>query len=251
METPVEVNTASPESDRAAQLLADVRAAWAAMRTAPEVARLQDRLAELGAIIVFGGFPRRIARKRWDTHDRDIDVVVDTARLDDLEVVCADHTVRRNRFGGFALRVGGIPFDVWALGEMWAFRHHVCSGDATPATLPRTVFQSSDALAVDLTRGQVHEAGFWRTEDTRTLEVVCTATPVPSLCAVRLVVTAVEDDLKLGTIAREFLHIQLGRALTWPRVRDIQLDHYGQSRITEAQWIAALAANEIAPADPT
>ena len=98
---------------------------------------------------LFGGVVRDIVVKSPWVETRDIDIVVAEVSTEDLENAFADVLVRKTRFGGLTLNMGGWLFDVWPLASTWGCKFFPLFAHSF-SVLPRTTFFSVEAIAIEL-----------------------------------------------------------------------------------------------------
>src|ERR1700694_1912278 len=93
---------------------------------------------------VFGGALRDILRPDSLTASvRDVDIVVGTNDLRYLTEQCEQYVLGQNRFGGYRLKIGPVPVDIWAVEETWAFRKTLVL-PLSFYSLPKTTFLNID-----------------------------------------------------------------------------------------------------------
>ena len=114
---------------------------------------VQDlRQSQIPAVL-FGGTLRSLLVSRVfqgkPGRPRDIDIVVAGTTMSQLEERFGDIVARRTRFGGLRLQRGIWQFDLWPVGETWAFKHGHVGGAADFAALPRTTTFNLEAVAVE------------------------------------------------------------------------------------------------------
>jgi len=217
---------------RVSRLLAD-DAAWKTPR-----AELLSRLAQSDKqAFLFGGAVRDLML--WSPYHafRDIDVVVDGATTDTLQVEFGPHVVRRTRFGGLHLDVEGWLFDLWPLADTWAFREYPTLLRPRPEELPSTTFMTVEAVVVSLSSKpghprQVFESGFFEALVTRTIELNFEHNPYPKLNAVRTLLTASRLGFAIGPRLVRFLSDQVRRS-EMEELVEVQRRHYGRVLLDE------------------
>jgi hypothetical protein len=195
----------------------------------PLLAALQ-RLTDRGLHgVIFGGTLRDLMVNGPSTGLRDIDVVVDGASVVELERLFSDVVVRKTRFGGLNLNVGGWMVDIWPLSDTWALRELPITGRDFES-LTRTTFLNVEAVTIDLavrhrTR-TVYAQGFFEAVRSRTLDINLEENPFPELAAIRALITAsmLQYDLS-RRLARYVIHYTNRTPLE--QLVQIQFSHYG------------------------
>lgn len=198
------------------------------------------RRANIHAVL-FGGTLRsllvsRIFQSR-PGRPRDIDIVVSGATLSQLEEQFGDAVARRTRFGGLRLQRGIWQFDVWPVGETWAFKHAHVGGTADFAALPETTTFNMEAVAVE---AWPHSGGrqtlysgndqFFQGILSRTIELNLAESPFPELTVVRGLIMASEARLKIGPRLAAYIG-EVGPSMNEGGVERIQIGHYGHARM--------------------
>jgi hypothetical protein len=190
--------------------------------------------------VLFGGTLRSLLTARLFEgrrgRPRDVDVVVSGAPLADLEERFGSILSRRTRFGGLQLRRGHWQFDVWPVGDTWAFKHDQTT-EASFAELPSTTTFNLEAIAVEAWPTGSRSRALFSGEDqffegilSRTLELNRDDSPFPELTVVRGLVMASELRFKIGPRFARYVR-EAGRSLTEERLDHVQGSHYGHARL--------------------
>jgi hypothetical protein len=145
---------------------------------------------------------------------------------------------RRTRFGGLRLQHRLWQFDVWPVGETWAFKHDHSVGTADFAGLPTTTTFNLEAVAVEAWpypgRGRALFSGddqFFEGILSRTIELNREENPYPELTVVRGLILAGELDFRIGPRLTAYIG-EVGASMNEDVVERIQADHYGQARMS-------------------
>lgn len=206
--------------------------------------------------VFFGGTLRSLlwsrVRENVPGRPRDVDIVTEGARLDDLEKLFRPYIVRHTRFGGLKLeRVGSLvgsrkwEFDIWPLEETFALKE---SGKKFPnfRNLPETTFFNVESIAVDIWARRGSERRVFSKDDQffkgiiqRTLEVNKVENPFPDLCVVRALVMAAQLEWKIGPKLLQFLG-DFGLQMSATQFETIQETHYGAVRLQRGEFKRAM-----------
>jgi hypothetical protein len=177
---------------------------------------------------VVGGFLRDLMLCGASANPRDIDIVFDGTSADKVEYFFWNHKERKNRFGGIRLRLGDCPFDVWSLGDTWAFRnekvHHV-----EFASFPKTTFLNIDAIAFkwgNTSEDKIFSNGFFESILTRTLEINMEENPFPETCVVRSLMMASMLNFGIGPKLATYI-LRHSKTTSLKELQRIQKVHYG------------------------
>ncbi|HVF72323.1 MAG TPA: hypothetical protein VM940_12010 [Chthoniobacterales bacterium] len=199
-------------------------------------------------VFIFGGVIRDLMLKGPSISPRDVDLVVGGIGIQDMGGVFAEGLQRRNRFGGLHVAIHGWHFDVWPLGETWAFRQNFVA-PATFETLPKTTFLNIEAVVVRLdTKSwryrEIHTHGFFEALLTRTLEINCEANPYPILCVVRSLLMAAKLQFAIGPRLASYI-CEHARTVDVDQVMDVQWQHYKRFVFdvdTFKLWLSAITS---------
>jgi hypothetical protein len=208
--------------------------------------------------VLFGGTLRSLLTARLFEgrrgRPRDIDVVVSGAPLADLEERFRAIVNRRTRFGGLQLKRGRWQFDIWPVGDTWAFKQDRTT-EASFAELPSTTTFNLEAIAVEAWPTSGRSRALFSGDDqffdgilSKTLELNRDDNPFPQLTVVRGLVMASELRFRIG---RRFAkHVrEVGPALTEERLDQVQRSHYGHARLDVRTLKALIASVLEAPTD--
>ncbi|HWB54534.1 MAG TPA: hypothetical protein VG722_10090 [Tepidisphaeraceae bacterium] len=187
---------------------------------------------------LFGGVVRDIIVKSPWVETRDIDIVVADVSTNDLEHAFADVMLRKTRFGGLTLNIGGWLFDVWPLSATWGCKFFPLFAESF-SVLPKTTFFSVEAIAVELpvkhgVPRTIYQDKFLKSIETRTIMLNLAENPYPELCVVRAFALARKLDFSLD--------VQLVRHLAgWAKrlplsgIEKAMLSHYGKASFSSSE----------------
>ena len=207
--------------------------------------------------VLFGGTLRSLLVSRiYESklgRPRDIDVVVSGATLEQLEKRFRDILTRRTRFGGLRLQSGAWQFDMWPVGDTWAFKHDLRSGPADFSALPATTTFNLEAVAVDVWSFGGRPRSIFSGNDqffegvlSRTIELNRWDNPFPELTVVRALILATELGFQIGPRLSTYIG-DIGTSMRQDVVESIQTSHYGSVRMNSrvlCDLIATIAANQ-------
>ena len=190
--------------------------------------------------VLFGGTLRSLLVARildgTPGRPRDIDIVVAGATIAQLEERFGHILARRTRFGGLRLQNGPWQFDVWPVGETWAFKQDHGAGPAVFAALPMTTTFNLEAVAVDVWPNEGGQRALFSGNDqffegilTKTIELNREDNPFPELTVVRGVVLASEIGFDIGPRLANYI-CGIGASMDESVIESIQTSHYGHAR---------------------
>lgn len=227
----------------------------------PIVEMLRDFRDSGLRVAVFGGTLRSLLYSRLYRHrpgrPRDVDLVIHGGPLQDVERRFGKYLFRRTRYGGLQLRRDGWRFDVWTVGDTWAFRgenRHRASFRNLPSTTPFNL----EAIAVEAwpIAGRPREVfsgndQFFEGILSRTVELNSTDDPCPALTLARGLVLATEHSFRLGPRLAEYV-ATTGASVTKSEFEEQQVNHYGHVKlkaITLERLIASVSEQREHSAD--
>ncbi len=172
---------------------------------------------------------------------RDVDLVVADEHAEAIEEQFGEQVRHRNRFGGLYVKTPGWDFDVWPVGQTWAFTHE-WGHDRTFEALPKTTFLNIEAIAVQVWPESgharvLHENGFFDAFRSRRLEVNHEANPYPDVCVVRSLLIAFRLNFGLGPRLVEYV-ARHAEDLSRRDIEQILLQHYRSQLITPERMLS-------------
>lgn len=201
--------------------------------------------------VFFGGMLRSLLVSKLDPtvsrRPRDIDIVIQGAKIEEIEKLFYYILDRKTRFGGLKLKRVRWQFDVWPLEETQSFQE---DSIAVPTfeDLPWTTFFNVEAVAVDVwpRRGFARriysgDDQFFRSIINRTLEINRESNPYPELCVVRGLVMAANLKWKIGPRLLRYLGHH-GLRLSASEFEEVQQKHYGRVQCSGKVFTSAMEA---------
>jgi hypothetical protein len=215
----------------------------------PIIETLRDLKEAKVEAVFFGGTLRSLLLSRLldgkPGRPRDIDIVVSGASIETLRLLFGTAVSRETRFGGLHLRRREWDFDVWPLGQTWAFVRDAVTGP-TFAALPSTTFFNLEAIAVDVWPPPGRARRLYSGDDqffngvlSRTLEVNREENPFPELCVVRALIMAADLNFRIGPKLAHYIS-RHGAHLTPLEIDELQQKHYGQRRADGGALVALI-----------
>lgn len=120
-----------------------------------DVRAVISSIESLGDIAIFGGVPRDLSLYGNNCYLNDVDLVVNTDKVKDLETALSPYMPFRNAFGGYRVSCGKWKLDVWPLQSTWAFRSGEihCGG---LGDLVHTTFFNWDAIVYVVSKDKIY-----------------------------------------------------------------------------------------------
>ena len=206
---------------------------------------VQDLRQSKVPAVLFGGTLRSLLVSRISQEKpgrpRDIDIVVSGTTLAQLEERFGHILARRTRFGGLRLQHGAWQFDVWPVGETWAFKQAPGARLAGFAALPTTTTFNVEAVAVEIWPYAGRRRALFSGDDqffegilTKTIELNCADNPFPKLTVVRGVILANELGFDIGPRLAGYIG-DFGASMDKDVIERIQNSHYGHARMNSGR----------------
>ena len=188
---------------------------------------------------VFGGALRDIFRPDSLTPSaRDVDIVVSRNDLRYLIEECEKYVLGQNRFGGYRIKIGPVPVDIWAVDETWAFRKTLVLPQSF-YSLTKTTFLNIDGIAADVPMGQdidikVFAKDYLDAFNSGVLDISLYNNPFPTLVAIKALRAMYRYDLKITHRLASYLYASFrGYGYNW--LENEQVRHYGRALFDHRQ----------------
>jgi tRNA nucleotidyltransferase/poly(A) polymerase len=131
-------------------------------------------------IYLFGGCLRDFLRNQFRTVPRDFDLVISSDTDVETFLKQVDCIYRKNKFGGYKIKVDDLNFDVWTINETWAFKTQKVELQ-NAKDLVKTVFLNVDGLLYDLKNCTFYDDLYRKAISDRTLDIILKDNPHPEL----------------------------------------------------------------------
>lgn len=208
---------------------------------------LFERLGELGCIYLIGGVLREIKDNGKILFLRDIDIVLDTEKEKEYELLLSEYKPENNRFGGYKIQCHDLIVDVWLLRQTWAYSANIieCDRKDYSIMLPKTVFLNMDSIVYDMKNGKWYDDKYQEAMKTKVLDVVLEDNPFLELNIVRSLVIGKRYEMifsvKLKELIRNYVNSYSGRendaAL---KLYEVQNMRYKKEILSKIEFIETL-----------
>ena len=193
-----------------------------------------NKLLSSGDVYIFGGVIRDFfldSNGSMQDH-RDIDLV-STGSISNIENYLLPLTIRKTRFGGYALRLEEKHIDLWELKRTWAIEHQPRFEFILDEVLPATSFFNITAIVFSLEKKKFfYRKEFEKGIGKRTLDIVYEPNPFPELCIVKSIEYIRKYGLTISQKLRRYILKNIERVSN--KLIPIQLSHYGRVWYDEA-----------------
>jgi len=211
--------------------------------TDEQVDRLLSNLERYGDLILIGGAVRDLAFNKRQPRDFDIIINTDCLNLDDA---FSGFTFSNNRFGGYKLFLNEIEFDVWSIGNNWAFKEKILK--LSFQNLTQGTFYNIDSIVLNLTNGDWEAKNFIDAIENRILDIVLDEyqtklNPTPEINIVRALV--LQRQYNLDFSPRVVQYIRQWLSTTQKPLNDIKkasTKHYRRKNYISNDEIEILLA---------
>jgi len=190
------------------KLAEEVNAKIMELKKIPGVNYLFSRLQTTynRGIGIFGG----AVRDWWLSKEpKDIDIVIDTDYFKEALEGLYVNGKTYNAFGGTALVLGNVKFDIWNLKDTQAFKNK--QFEPSWENLIKSVPFNVDSVVVMLS-GEVHQHKFWSALDNQEIQFINRTHAEPKFIAQRARLFATKYGFKLDKELEKFANDQLGSA---------------------------------------
>ncbi len=184
-----------------------------------------------GDVYLFGGVIRDLALLGRNGFNSDIDVVVEgnwSNCVTYLEYLGA----HKNKFGGYRLKVGEWPVDIWNARETWAIKQGLVQYKGIVSLTETTVLNWDAILMNWRTRSFIYPNGYLESLQSRMLDIVLEVNPDPLGMAMRVFRHLCLKEANTVTLkAIEYL-VNCTKTYTFDDIRDREFHSYGNSLIS-------------------
>ena len=120
-----------------------------------EVISFIKRIERVGEVAIFGGMLRDLSILGNEGFNSDVDLVIDTEDVNELENILLTYRCYKNKYGGYRVILGKWKVDIWTLTSTWAFRTGLVEG-RTLEDLCGTTFFNWDAIIFKIGSGEFY-----------------------------------------------------------------------------------------------
>lgn len=138
-----------------------------------------------GDIYIFGGLLRDVAMIGSSGFASDVDIVVN-GEIYNLFDFLKKHNAVLNKFGGFRLKVGSWPVDIWQADQTWAVKMGVVEYRGISSLLATTILNWDSILMNWRTKKIIFKENYFEDIVTGTLDIVQIENPNPVGMLVRV-----------------------------------------------------------------
>ncbi|MCW9133890.1 hypothetical protein OF830_23940 [Bacillus paramycoides] len=208
----------------------------------PESLNFIESLSEIGELLFFGGSIRDYyIYNEYKNMPRDFDIAVKLNPKNEgsFTTFIEQYEFKKNRFGGYKVKIEGIEFDLWNLQNTWAFKEKKLIADEK--NLAKSVFLSVDGIVYNFNQNILYDDDLKWSMDNKKINIVLNDNPQKELNLLRALVfkrkynfdfsvELKEEYKKLININQDF----------HDRLYNLQFSHYKSEYFTRADVIKEL-----------
>ncbi|HBF2979799.1 TPA: hypothetical protein KN544_003501, partial [Clostridioides difficile] len=200
------------------------------LRQYNEASELIKTLKLYGELLLFGGAVREYMDNKFNHLPRDFDIVIKkNNEYVNLDEILYKFQYKKNRFGGYKIRVNQIEFDIWEIENTWAFKENkvqINFGDYEKK-LQDTVFLNIDSIVYNLNTQDYYNKKYENAMENKSLDVVLEENPYIELNLLRAILFKKKYNMdfsdKLSRILSDFVdnnnnYLKL--------MEEVQIKHY-------------------------
>ncbi|MCM2534321.1 hypothetical protein NDK43_20645 [Neobacillus pocheonensis] len=204
------------------------------LRDYPNSLTFIKSLSEIGELLFFGGAIRDYyLHNEYRNMPRDFDIAVKlNFRNEELfENFVEKHTYRRNRFGGYKVKIENIEFDLWNLENTWAFKENKLS--AAEENLAKSVFLSVDGIVYNFNQDTLYDDALKWSLENKQIKVVLKDNPQKELNLLRALVFKKKYNFELSSELKEEYRRSIDMYKDfYKKLHKLQFSHYKSEFLT-------------------
>ncbi|XYG87617.1 hypothetical protein QH637_02840 [Heyndrickxia coagulans] len=204
------------------------------LKNYPGSLKFINGMSNIGELLFFGGSIRDYyLYNGFKSMPRDFDIVVKVNAKNEilLRNLLGKHSYRKNRFGGYKVKIENIEFDLWSLKNTWAFREKKLL--AEERNLTKSVFLSIDGIAYNFNKDILYAEELRWSIENKKINIVLKDNPQKELNLFRALVFKKKYNLDFSPeLIEEFKrYIDLFDNF-YDVLYKLQLSHYRKEHLT-------------------
>ncbi|MDR4318642.1 Uncharacterised protein [Niallia circulans] len=200
-----------------------------------ETLEFVERLSETGELLFFGGAIRDIFIKN-EQYPRDFDIAVKFKDELEFNKLIKNYEYKRNRFGGYKIKVSGIDFDIWDLNNTWAFKNTELK--PSEENLAKSVYLNIDGVVYNFNSNSLYADLLRDSLIKAELDISLEKNPHVELNLLRALVFKKKYNMnmsnKLKRVFRFYLD-SLKEENLISNLLEVQITHYKTEKISESE----------------
>ncbi|PHV72211.1 hypothetical protein CS063_01680 [Sporanaerobium hydrogeniformans] len=204
------------------------------MQVYPMAEQMINELSIDNELLLFGGSVREYLESGFRNIPRDFDIVIKKKRKNSLEDILCKYPHKKNRFGGYKVRINSLEFDIWKLEDTWAFVNNKVK--ASEENLVNTVFLNLDAIVYNLEKEMLYDEIYKQAKQEQCLNIVLHENPHLDLNILRAINFAEKYNMSLSEELRYMISELIQENNNYyERLYSIQFNHYGSEKFTKIE----------------
>lgn len=169
-----------------------------------EVIKFIENLSEFSHVFIFSGVIRNFFLD-IDENARDIDIVYQGSE-NELNKFLKGYKYFKNSFNGYKVYISNYTIDLWKIDSTWAIENSKLDIELfNQYVLPESAFFNFSSIVYDFfNESFIYSEKFLEFINSRTLDLVLRANPLPELCIVNTLYYKEKFDLKISESLKEF-----------------------------------------------
>ncbi|ADC51480.1 hypothetical protein BpOF4_17195 [Alkalihalophilus pseudofirmus OF4] len=200
-----------------------------------ETLEFVERLSETGELLFFGGAVRDIFIKN-EQYPRDFDIAVKFKDELEFNKIIKNYEYKKNRFGGYKIKVSGIDFDIWDLNNTWAFKNTELK--PSEENLAKSVYLNIDGVVYNFNSNSLYADLLRDSLIKAELDISLEKNPHVELNLLRALVFKKKYNMnmsnKLKRVFRFYLD-SLKEEKLISNLLEVQITHYKTEKISEPE----------------
>lgn len=200
----------------------------------PDSKEFLNHLSEIGELLFFGGSVRDYyIYNNYNNMPRDFDIAIKLEPSEELifESFVEQYCYRKNRFGGYKVKVENIEFDIWNLKNTWAFKEKKLS--TKEENLVKSVYLSIDGIAYNFNKDKLYDEELKTTIENNKIDIVLKDNPQKDLNLLRALIFRKRYNLDFSIeLKQEYLNSVRAYKDFYEKLYQLQFSHYHNECLT-------------------
>jgi len=192
-----------------------------------ETLRFIEELSNVGELLFFGGSIRDICfYPEEPPMPRDFDIAIRFKNKKSFDSIIKKYNYKKNRFGGYKLKISNIEFDIWDLENTWAFKNtNLCPSEEN---LAKSVYLNIDGIVYNFNKEKLYDEVFRSTIKESKLDITLEENPQIELNLLRALVFKEKYKLELSNNLKSVINDYLkdDSSTLIENLYELQLSHY-------------------------
>jgi hypothetical protein len=191
-------------------------------------------LSEIGELLFFGGSIRDYyLYNEYRNMPRDFDIAIKLNPKNEalFESIVENQYYRKNRFGGYKVKIENIEFDLWKLENTWAFKEKKLL--AEERNLAKSVFLSVDGIVYNFNHDTLYDDDLRWSMENKLINIVLKDNPQKELNLLRALVFKKKYNYEFSSELKEEYKksIDLYKDF-YEKLHKLQFSHYKNEYLT-------------------